>query len=77
MKLNNWTITVDGDEGYTVSKTEDEIVIVTYLNKTITTLHLNDGHPTFVTSNAIIKVDSDNNRIVICSPNDGIERFEN
>lgn len=77
MFLDNWLIRIDSDsDRYTLSKTEDNIVLVTFNSSVIVTIHNNSNRPTFVTKDAIIRVDPLKQEILICSSNDGIDRFE-
>lgn len=76
MDLNNWSVSLDQTNDYSISKSDDGIVSIEYANQKIATVHLKDGQPIFVTADAIIKVDANENRIVICSPNDSIKRFK-
>lgn len=75
MTLGNWCIVSDKGDYYTVAKSDDEIVSVDYRGETIITIHLNQKDPIVVTENAIIKIDAENKRLVVCSPNDNVKRI--
>ncbi|HAB60045.1 MAG TPA: hypothetical protein DCE48_04935 [Lachnospiraceae bacterium] len=76
MTLNTWNITLDSnDSRYTLTISDDNIVSVIFCSNVIATIHFQNDCPIFVTSEAIIKVDVANKRIIVCSPNDGTNRF--